>query len=267
MPDGLAALIDRDETATALRDHTSRLCAILRRLPDPEAPSIGRWALGDVANHLTWGVENYTCWLRGNDAPDLDAIKDMAKWNIETVRALPPADLPQLADRIEIATDEFIRAAHGELPAAQVRWYAGNRIPVEVAIAMRLVEAAVHGLDIATAAKEKWHVDPAAARAISYGLGYIAPHFVDGKKLDFEGTIRIRIRGGADLYYVVEQRQLRVDTSGPHPGWNLSADPITWVLVSTGRKNQWVAAATGKITGWGTRPLLPFKMRAASFQG
>jgi hypothetical protein len=42
---------------------------------------------------------------------------------------------------------------------------------------------------------------------------------------------------------------------------------VAWILVSTQRKNQWGAAMSGKIIGWGRRPMLPFKLRAASFQG
>ncbi len=102
---------------------------------------------------------------------------------------------------------------------------------------------------------------------MSYGLGFIGPYFVDERRLGFEGTIRIRIRGGADLYYTIEHRRLHVGTEGPRPGWTLSVDPVVWVLVSTERRNQWRAALTGKIIGWGTRPSLPFKLRAASFQG
>lgn len=113
MPDDVAELIYRDDAATALRACTSRLCTVLRTEPDRDAPAIGSWTLGDVANHLASGVENYALWLQGH----------------------------------------------------------------------------------------------------------------------------------------------------------LSVDPLAWVLVSSGRRNQWSAALRGKISGWGKRPLLPFKLKAASFQG
>jgi uncharacterized protein (TIGR03083 family) len=263
----VAALIERDQASDSLRTYTSRLCAILRQGPNRDEPAVGTWTLGDVANHVAWGIKNYTRWLQGADAPDLDAIKNMSRWNIETVRALPPADLPQLADRIEVATDEFIEAAREKPPSTEVRWYAGNRIPVEIAVCMRLIEAAVHGLDVAAAANQKWEINVDDARTLSYGLAYVGPYFVDEQKLDFEGTIRMRIRGGTDLYYIIEGRRLKVWTTGPRPDWHLSVDPVAWVLVSTERRNQWAAALTGKIIGWGKRPTLPFKLRAATFQG
>ncbi|MDQ3939850.1 MAG: maleylpyruvate isomerase N-terminal domain-containing protein, partial [Actinomycetota bacterium] len=210
MANDVSALINRDEASDALRFYTSRLCGILRRQPDRDAPTIGTWTLGDVANHLAWGIENYTRWLRGAEAPDLDAIQNMSRWNIETVRGLPPADLLELADRVEAATADFIDAAGEKAASTEVRWYAGNRVPVEVAVCMRLIEAAVHGLDIAAAAREAWDLRPDDARTMSYGLTYIAPYFVDEQKLDFDGTICMRIRGGADLYYIVADRKLQV---------------------------------------------------------
>ncbi len=267
MGQDVAALIKRDTASHALLSYTSRLCAILRSDPDREAPAIGTWTLGDVANHITLGIENYTRWLQGADAPDVDAIRNMARWNIETVRGLPRGDLPQLAERIEAATDRFVGAAADKPVGSDVRWYAGNRIPVQVAVCMRVIEAAVHGLDIATAAKQTWNIDADDARIMSYGLAYIGPYFVDNDKLDFEGTIRMHIRGGSDLYYIVSDQHLEVRTSGPRPKWHLSVDPIAWVLVATERRNQWIAALRGKIFGWGMRPLLPFKLRAATFQG
>ncbi len=141
----MAELIDARHARKALRSYTSRLCGILRGNPDREAPAIGTWTLGDVANHVAWGIENYTRWLQDADASDLDEIKNMARWNVETVRRMDPADPPKLADRIDVATDDFIREAEHKPPASHVRWYAGKRIPIEVAVCMRLVEAAVHG--------------------------------------------------------------------------------------------------------------------------
>lgn len=267
MADDVARLIDRDEAAAALRAYTSRLCAILRESPDPNAPAIGMWSVGDVANHITSGIENYAQWLQGRDAPDLDAIRDMSTWNVETVRALPRAELPELANRIEVATDDFIEAAAARPASSEVRWYAGNRIPVGIAVCMRLIEAAVHGRDIAVAGKRHWQIERDDARMMAYGLGYIGPYFVHDDKLVFEGTIRLRIRGGADLYYVVRDHRLRVTTDGARPDWHLSVDPVAWVLVTTERMDQWFAAIRGKVFGWGTRPDLPFKLRAATFQG
>ena len=263
----IAALIDRDEASHALRSYTSRLCGVLRQRPDRDAPAIGTWTLGDVANHVASGIDDYAKRLKGIDVSDPGAIENMAAWNVETVRGLPSADLPELADHIEVMTEEFIEVARDKPPLAHVRWYAGNRIPVEVAVCMRLIEAAVHGLDVASAAKDRWEIRPDDARTMSYGLGYIGPYFVDKDKLDFNGTIRMHIRGGADLYYTVERHELQVRTDGPRPHWHLSVDPSAWVLVSSQRRNQWTAALTGKIIGWGTRPTLPFRLRAASFQG
>lgn len=113
MTSDVAELIDRDATCDALRKNSRRLSALLRRATNPDAPAIGIWTVGDVANHVTWGIENYALWLEDKIAPDLDAIQNMSRWNVETVRQLPAADLPQLAERINVATEEFIGSGVG----------------------------------------------------------------------------------------------------------------------------------------------------------
>lgn len=267
MGEDVAELIDRDTTCDALRVYNHRLARLLQSGANPGALAVGTWTIGDVANHLVWGIENYALWLDDKDAPDLDAIKNMPQWNIDTVRKLPPPHLPRIAGRLTAATDHFIQAAQAIDPSTEVRWYAGNRIPIQVAVCMRLGEAVIHGLDIARACRTKWMIDRDDARTISYGLAYIGPYFVDHDKLTFSGIIEMRIRGGATLYYIMRDRRLEVRRSGPRPDWHLSVDPVTWILVATERKNQWAAALSGKIIGWGRRPLLPFKLRAATFQG
>ena len=263
----IAHWIDLESTCRALEANTARLTALLRQDLDPGTPAIGEWNVRDVAAHVTWGIENYARWMRGEDAEDVPDIHGMARWNVEIVRAFPATPLRELADRIDTATTAFTAAARSRGDEARVRWYAGNDIPVPVAACMRLIEAALHGLDIARAAGHRWDIEPNQARTMSYGLAYIAPNFVDPGKLSFDGAIEMRIRGGRTFYFVVAKRRLTIETEPRRAGCHISIDPVTWVLLSTGRTNQWLAGLRGKVVTWGTRPWLGFRLQAATIPG
>lgn len=257
-----------DVVCDALEKNTRRLTSLMRNATTPDAAALGTWSLHDVALHVTDGMENYAKRVQHQPAAELDEIRNMARWNLETVDRLPRRPLEELADRMNDATEQFLAVARSMEPLHEVPWYAGFRIPVVVAIAMRLVEHIVHGYDIARAFGHTWPIATEDAIAMSYGLAYISPHFVDAQRLTFDGTIEMRLRGGTPYFFAIEDRTLRVESDPRRPvGFHISANPVAWVLVSTGRTNSVRATLTGKMIGWGTRPLLPLKLQRATFQG
>ncbi|MDQ3964724.1 MAG: maleylpyruvate isomerase family mycothiol-dependent enzyme [Actinomycetota bacterium] len=257
-----------NSVCNALEKNTRRLTSLMRNVTTPEAGAIGTWSLHDVALHVTDGMENYAKRVQEQPASELDEIRNMARWNLETVDRLLRRPLEELADRMNDATEQFLAVSRAMDHMNEVPWYAGFRIPVVVAIAMRLVEHIVHGYDIATASGQAWPIATQDAVAMSYGLAYISPRFVDAQHLAFDGTIEMRLRGGAPYFFVIEDRSLRVETDPPGPvGFHISADPVAWILVSTGRASSVRATLTGKMIGWGMRPLLPLKLQRATFQG
>ncbi len=260
--------IDLGHACNALQKNTRHLTSLMRNVTAPESPAIGTWSIHDVAIHVTDGMENYARRIQRQPASELDAIRDMARWNVETVDRLPRTPLPELADRMERAADDFIVIARSMEPHDQVPWYAGFSIPVVVSVSLRLVEHIIHGYDIAMTARHPWPIDRDDAVEMTYGLAYTSPHFVDPDRLNFEGTIKIHIRGERPFFFVIQRRELRVQTSNKgRVGFHISADPVAWVLASTERMRRASAALTGRIIGWGFRPLMPFKLQAASFQG
>jgi hypothetical protein len=67
----------------------------------------------------------------------------------------------------------------------------------------------------------------------------------------------IRIRGGPRFWITLTDGQLDILATPPRRvDFHVSAEPVTYLLVSYGRKNQWVAAASGRIASWGRRPWL-----------
>ncbi|HEV3471875.1 MAG TPA: maleylpyruvate isomerase N-terminal domain-containing protein [Actinomycetota bacterium] len=260
--------LDVGHVCAALERHTRRLTALMRNITAADAPAIGSWSIHDVALHVTDGMANYAKRINGESASELDAIRNMAQWNVETVKRLPRKPLPELAAEMDRVTGAFIAVARSMAPDRMVPWYAGFSIPAVVAVALRLVEHIIHGYDMAKAARETWPIERHDAVAMTYGLAYTSPHFVEPDRLDFEGTLEVRIRGEAPFFFAVKDRRLHVDGSVMRDaGFHISAEPVAWVLVSTERMSRVFAALTGRIIGWGVRPLLPFKLQAASFRG
>lgn len=261
--------LDLAGICASLERNTQRLTSLLRDITTIDRRAIGQWTIHDVALHVTDGIENYARQLQGRDGSQLDFIRNMARWNIERVKGLPRQPVADLADRIGSATEEFLQVARSMDPTEEVPWwYAGSRLPAVVSVSLRLVEHILHGYDIATAAGHSWPIDDQDAVTMTYGLAYISSHFVDADKLNFDGIIEMRLGGGAPYFFVIEDRGLRVETHPPAPaGFHISAHPVAWVLVSTGRVSRIRAVLTGTIIGWGTRPLLPLKLQRASIQG
>ena len=202
----------------------------------PDAPAIGTWTAGDVANHITWGIENYTKWLEDKAAPDLDAIENMSQWNVDAVSQMPTAHLSQLVERIDVATERFIQTAEEN---SRPQGSAGT---------------------LETESRSRSQLPCGSSKRSFTALTSRTPQEGNGRSTRDPTTYSM-------YNYVVQDNELTVQTSERRADWHFSVDPFSWVLVTTERHNQWLAAVTGKILSWGRRASLPFKLRAASFQG
>ena len=166
-------------------------------------------------------------------------------------------ELGRAPELIESAVANFLAHTADKEPDALFRYVDGDR-DVATVTAVLLSELAVHGHDLARALHQKWSISPAEARIALTGLVTLVPDHFDGERAGgVNVTADIRIRGGQRFGIALRDGQLDVLASPPRRAdFHVSAEPVTYLLVSYGRKNQWAAAARGHIVSWGRRPWL-----------
>lgn len=272
------------QSQDALRNEVRRVATLLRSIPDPLAPAVGRWNVAEVAMHLSqaWlavpglargdlsGIHEVLPHLAGVAGGSL--IRNMGELEEMTVlgvRADPERDPGVLADRIEARAQEYFRECAGACPDEPRAWLVeGITVPRSTLTCHLLNETVVHGHDIARAAGRPWRIEPAHAAMV---LGrFIIPllqrfdprTMVSSAGRNLRATYDLRIRGGDRFYFVFDEGKLTVEEpSARRVDCRLLVDPAAFLLVVWGRQNQWTAIARGQLWAWGRKPWLGPRLR------
>lgn len=226
-----------------------------------DAPSIGRWTVGDVACHVSHAIKVDADALAGHPPP-------IAELNPEAVAAAndgfladdPERDLGALADRIEASLADFLEA--GTAPVSeQVTWVGGVRIPASAVACHLLEELLVHGFDIASASGSTWAIAPAhAALALVGGAGPIVNAagpmaFAKPERARaFSARFDVRLRGQQRLTFLFDDGLRVADPTSEPVDAHVSADPVAALLLMLGRIGPARAILGGKFIVWGLRP-------------
>jgi uncharacterized protein (TIGR03083 family) len=251
-----------EETFAAVRDGLAvmyeRYARLLDKVDDTSIPVPGLdWTVRETAVHVSGTPLRYGAVACGD--LDLSAIPGDKQFLDARMRSLiadnAETDAKKLADQTREAVAHFL-ATTAEVAADQVvAYYAGVR-PTVVRIAAALLgEPLVHGYDIATAVGVPWPIDPAyAALAVTgYRAGYPVI-FQPSAAADLDATYRIEITGTeAFSVRITDSAYEEVPVSAP-ADCVIAMDPVTALLVITGRLSQWAAIALGRIAFGGDRP-------------
>lgn len=216
-----------------------------------------------MARHTAWGTENYVRWAKGDAEPDLDELRNMPQWNLEKVEEVEERDLSVLADRIEQATGALIDYLSAVKSTEEVPWYCGISLPVNVSLAMRLIEVVLHGHDVARAQRRPWEIARDDALIVAYAGAYIAPFLVKPEQATFSASLAVRFRHAASLLFRLADGAVTVDVpSGrPYCDCRISAEPRAWILTSSGRMSPVLASLRGSIVAWGRQPWLALRFQ------
>lgn len=270
----------------ALRDMVHRVTTLLRTNPDPRAPAVGEWTLGEVAMHLSQAWLVVPSLARGglarvvSDLPSPSGtagqslIRDM--WDLAEVTKLgvasdPERDLRVLADRIDERAAEFFTESIGTSGHERRPWLVDGVIVARSVLTCHLLnETVMHGGDIAAAAGAKWSVDRPYAAIVLGGFLVEVIRALDPRALvdqrraaGLRATYDIRVRGGDRFTFVFDDGELHVEQAqSRRVDCHLSADPAALLVVAWARKSQWPAIATGRLVAWGTKPWLGPRFRS-----
>ena len=77
---------------------------------------------------------------------------------------------------------------------------------------------------------------------------------------DVRASYDLRVRGGPQDGVVIRDGRLTVGADDGPVDCHVSADPVALLLVSYGRRSQWVPVLTGKPLAWGRKPWLGLRL-------
>ena len=256
----------------AVAAEVERVTALLRTDPDPAAPALGVWNLGEVAAHLAWAWQVLPPLATGADgAPSLvDDVWDLGRLTVAAVEAEPERDPRLLADIIERRAGALLADLRDEPARRSRRWILdGSTVDAVTLVCHLLNETVVHAYDIARAARLPWPISRPHAALVLDGflfpmLTVVGPALVDQQAArGLRATYAIHVRGGGRHVLAYDDGALVADGPGPHRiDCHLSADPAAMLLVVWQRRSQWEAIARGQLLAWGRRPWLGPRLRA-----
>ena len=250
------------EARAALREVVPRLVTLVRSVPDAGAASVGTWAVGDVAAHLSHVLRFDTDAVAGRPVPEAVVTPaGMAEVNARMLAEDGERDPAALADRIGMLATEFDDVA-SRSRAATVGWLQDLRLPPSAVACHLLEECLIHGHDIARATGRPWPIRrDHALLAVEGGVLPViealpSTAFVNQEKAgSFRACFELRLRGGDRTLMVFDDGTLTLDGAGTRDvDAHISADPSALMLVFIGRQGIGKPLLGGKLTAWGPRP-------------
>lgn len=243
-----------------LRDMYERYAQLVEGLEDASILLPGsEWTIREAAVHVSGGPRRYGALVTGDvdlsnvqlDKKVLDARqRSLIADNAET-------DLKRLADETRGSIEHFLKVTDGLPPDHPIAYYAGLRPTFGDMVPVLLGEPLVHGYDIATAAGRPWPIDPRYAALVvgAYRILYPAL-FQPGAAGGLEASYSIDVPGTKPFVVRISQGTYEELPAGPSVDCVISMDPVTALLLTTGRLSQWPAIALGRLTFSGDRPEL-----------
>jgi hypothetical protein len=162
-----------------------------------------------------------------------------------------------LADETRDAIAHFL-AVTADLPADHsVAWLAGVRATVAGIASVLLGEPILHGYELAAAVGVPWPIDTRYASLVLSGWRVLYPAiFQPAAAGDLAATYRLDVPGTEPYFAEIAGGAYRELSDAASVECVISMDPVTALLVMSGRLSQWPAIAIGAMTFSGDRPEL-----------
>ena len=246
---------------SALDGAVHRLAALIRPMPDlnQPLPRGSEWTAREAIAHLVTGFDLSSEIATGTPSPVTTfTAAGFAEDNRRRIADVSETDPTKLALLLEDSAARFLAALRGQPGIRTIVWHAGMSIDLTALVEVLLGEVLLHGYDVAVACQAPW---PMSAGEVALVLAGYAPCYEPNVnpettrgltvayEIDLRGVARIVVR------FVDGRYSLEPADGGP-VDCVISADPVAWLLVGSGRLDQWPAIALGLIEAGGSRPEL-----------
>lgn len=269
---GLA--VDLVEARAALAAVARRISALLaddfdssRRVPGLD------WTVGDAVAHVASETRSFARLASGEITPEdmwnryapgtegLPSSERMAVLNANEIASFDRGQMSRGGELVGAAIHDFLKTTAGWPADRMFRGIEGD-LELPTATCVVLGEMVIHGGDLARGLGKPWVIRPDEARLVLAGLTALLPEMLDTAAAgDTRATIDLRIRGGPQFAIWVHDGRLEV-TAEPieKADCHISADPVAFLLVSSGRRSQLGGILRGQLVAWGRRPWLAMQL-------
>lgn len=280
---------DTDARA-ALAEAVARSAQLWRSIANSAAPVPGlTWTAGQTAAHVIADMREYTealtRHLNGDDAainiPEGSPAQARTAVNDRHLIDVAERDLRRLADMLEETAAGYLAVASAIDTSERVAVLTADGLVLEPAVmtCLLLGEQLVHGLDIARAGHRPWSISrddallviPAvlslapkylrpsrtSAESSASSSGHTGPHRrrTEGLHISFE----LRMRGGCRYRVAITDGTGVVTVAGAKADCVITADPVAFLLIGTGRVPQLPQILRGRLRAGGRKPWLAAK--------
>ena len=257
--------VDLDAARTALRRAADDFASLVASASDTGVPIPGsEWTVGEAAAHVALGTEAYLGYAHGRTEPWVDvsdiAGGSLARSNAQRLDLEPVREPAALAARVRAAATELLATTEGRSGDEAVTWN-GLTVTLSAMLGLGLGEYRLHGRDVAMALDRPWPITQDDARLVLASALPLLPLLVDpAASANARAAYDLRVRGGPQVGVVIRDGRLTVGADDGPVDCHVSAEPVALLLVSYGRRSQWIPVLTGKLLAWGRKPWLGLRL-------
>ncbi|MFC9231734.1 maleylpyruvate isomerase family mycothiol-dependent enzyme [Streptomyces decoyicus] len=250
LPEGLGA---------AIRETAEEIAALLRGCADTGLPVPGsEWNVGEAAAHLAQANELMADIAAGHARSYGDGTpQSLAAANEQALAAFGERGAEPLAAMIVAQAEAYLKAMEESATDGTVATPLGPMDP-DVLGSYLLTHMLGHGYDLARALRRPHMIDRARVELTLPFLITAMPRVTDtARTAGLSARYAIRLWGGARFGVTVTNGAVSVDPQPPaRPDCTILTEPVTFLLMALGRRNQWGALARGRILVRGRKPWL-----------
>lgn len=260
----------------ALADAAKRTAELIGLVDDMDLPVPGsEWSVGGTASHLIFVLRAFTDSADGDDktwqqvegtiATTTGAAERVAAINRLLIPAEPSRSPAAAGVAITEGVEAFLASTIALSPhhVVPTPWYGTNEsLTVAEATCLLLGEQAIHGYDIAKAARRKWPITRTDACLILEAVHAMMPKMADPDALkSVSATYRLHLGGTSGFIVQCTNGAIHVEPPvSKRIDCHVAADPVAFVLLGYGRVSQWQVIARAKMITWGRKPWLAFRL-------
>ncbi|MGX4689265.1 maleylpyruvate isomerase family mycothiol-dependent enzyme [Streptomyces sp. JNUCC 63] len=247
LPEGLGA---------AIRDTAEEIAALLRRGADMGLPVPGsEWNVGEAAAHLAQANELMADIAAGRARSYGDGTpQSLAAANERALAEFDERGAEPLAAMIVAQADACLKALDEGAAEGTVVTPLGPMGP-HVLGSYLLTHMLGHGYDLARALGRPHMIDRARVELTLPFLITAMPRVTDtARTAGLTARYAIRLWGGARFGVTVANGAVSVGSQPPtRPDCTILTEPVTFLLMALGRRDQWSAVAQGRVFAWGRK--------------